>query len=147
MVVVPQPIFVRSLGVNLRCCLPDALLERTYPVRAMLDAGLIVALSSDAPMTREDDPLLGIQAAVLRRDEEGKPIAGGQALSVAEALRAYTMGGALASGDADNRGSLRAGKRADLAVLSANPLEVEPEALDELRVDMTYVDGELAYER
>ena len=108
----------------------------------MLEAGLAVALSSDAPVVADDNPLLGIRAAIRR---EG--IAPEQAVSAAEALYAYTMGGADASGDQGNRGSLALGKWADLVVLSDNPLVVEPEALTEIRVDMTFVGGKLVYEK
>jgi len=143
----PQTIFIRSLGRNFRRYLPDALLPRTYPIRAMLDAGVRVALSSDAPVVEDDNPLVGMLAAVTRRDDEGHAIAPEQAITVDEALHGYTMGGAVASGDDSNRGSIAPGKWADLAVLSRNPSSVEPEALPEIRVDMTLLAGCVVYER
>jgi hypothetical protein len=106
----PQTIFIHSLGRNFRRYLPDAFLARTYPIRAMLDAGVRVALSSDAPVVDDDNPLVGMTAAVTRRDDEGEAIAPEQAITAAEALHAYTMGGAVASGDEANRGSIEAGK-------------------------------------
>lgn len=145
-IVVPQAVFIHSLGPNFRRYLPDEFLPRCYPVRDMLDAGLTVALSSDAPVVKDDNPLLGMQAAILRRDFEGETIAPAQSITAQEALYAYTMGGAMASGDADNRGSLTVGKWADMAVLSDNPLTTAPEALTDLRVQMTLVGGEIAYE-
>ncbi|HEY8211276.1 MAG TPA: amidohydrolase [Myxococcaceae bacterium] len=144
---VPQAVFVHDLGRNFRQHLPDALLSRAYPLRDMLRAGLPVALSSDAPVVADENPLLGLRAAVLRRDEDGEAIAPEQSISAAEALFAYTMGGALASGDGGNRGSLTPGKWADLAVLTADPTAVPPEALADLRVDLTFVAGEPAFER
>jgi predicted amidohydrolase YtcJ len=144
---VPQTVFIHGLGRNFRQYLPDAFLPRCYPVRSMIDAGLTVALSSDAPVVEDDNPLLGIAAAFTRRDSEGERIAPDQAVSVGEALYAYTMGGAHASGDANNRGSIDKGKWADLAVLSANPLATEPEALTGISVDMTLVAGRIVYER
>ena len=146
-VVVPQAVFLRRLGVNFRRYLPEVLLGRAYPLRDMVDAGLVMALSSDAPVVADDSPLLGIEAAVLRRDDENVQIAPEQAISVEEALAAYTLGGARASGDADNRGSLSVGMWADLAVLSDDPVEVEPEALASIRVDMTWLGGALVFER
>jgi hypothetical protein len=143
----PQTIFIYSLGRNFRRYLPDAFLPRTYPIRAMLDAGVRVALSSDAPVVDDDNPLVGMTAAVTRRDDEGETIAPEQAITVGEALYAYTMGGAVASGDEANRGSIEAGKWADLAVLSRNPLIGPPESLGEVTVDMTLVAGRVAYER
>ena len=143
----PQAIFIPSLGRNFRNYLPDSFLPRTYPIRAMLDGGVTVALSSDAPVVEDDHPLAGMKAAIVRRDGDGVPIAPEQAITVREALYAYTMGGAIASGDEPNRGSIEPGKWADLAVLSANPLAVDAEALAEIAVDMTVVAGQVAFER
>src|SRR6185503_12805708 len=98
----PQTIFIHSLGRNFRNYLPEAFLPRTYPIRAMLDAGVRVALSSDAPVVEDDNPLVGMMAAVTRLDNTGHLIAPAQAITSAEALHAYTMGGAVATGDADN---------------------------------------------
>ena len=57
------------------------------------------------------------------------------------------MGGAIATGDTDNRGSIEAGKWADLAVLSANPLAISPETLPAAKVDMTLLAGRVVFER
>lgn len=146
-IAVPQSVFVHELGRNFREYLPEGLLPRAYPIRAMLAAGLTVALSSDAPVVEDDRPLRGIRSAVERRDDADVPIAPDQAIGAAEALHAYTMGGAIASGDEDNRGSLTPGKWADLAVLSGNPLTTPVEALTDLTVDQTWVGGRLAFER
>ena len=143
----PQAIFIKTLGRNFRSYLPDAFLPRTYPIRAMLDAGIRVALSSDAPVVIDDNPLVGMMAAITRLDEDGELIAPRQAITANEALYGYTMGGAIASGDEANRGSIEAGKWADLTVLSGNPLTESPEALPRLKVDMTFVAGRVAFER
>ena len=74
-------------------------------------------------------------------------IAPAQAITTAEALYAYTMGGAIATGDEGNRGSIEAGKWADFAVLSENPLAISPEMLPALKVDMTLVAGRVVFER
>ena len=145
-IAVPQTVFIHALGRNFRQYLPDALLARAYPVRAMLDAGVTVALSSDAPVVEDDSPLVGLQAALTRRDADGEAIAPAEAISMDEALDAYTRGGAIASGDDDNRGSLRPGMWADVAVLSGNPHETPPEELTSLRVTQTWVGGQLVYE-
>jgi predicted amidohydrolase YtcJ len=113
----------------------------------MLDGGVRVALSSDAPVVEDDNPLAGMMAAVTRRDGDGVTIAPAQAITVREALHAYTVGGSVASGDQGNRGSIERGKWADLAVLSQNPLDVEPEALPGITVDMTLVAGRVVFER
>ncbi|WP_424952466.1 amidohydrolase [Deinococcus sp.] len=113
---VPQAIFLHELRGNFERYLPPEYLPRTYPLRAMLDAGLNLALSSDGPVVQEVRPLAGLQAAVQQ------PMVAGQQITGHEALRAYTLGGALAQGDQNNRGTLEVGKWADLSVLSADPL-------------------------
>jgi predicted amidohydrolase YtcJ len=143
----PQTIFIHSLGRNFRAYLPDRFIPQTYPVRAMLDAGVRVALSSDAPVVEDDNPLAGMKAAIGRRDSEGQVIAGEQAITPAEALSGYTVGGAVASGDEANRGRIAPGQWADLAVLSGDPLCGDPEALDAIHVDMTLLAGRVVYER
>jgi len=111
----------------------------------MLDAGMTVALSSDAPVVSNDSPLAGIEAAMLRRDAEGQAIAPGEAISLDEALDAYTRGGAVASGDDGSRGCLQEGMWADLAVLSGDLRHTPPEALTSLRVTQTWVGGERVF--
>jgi len=143
-IAVPQTIFLYALGTTFRRYLPDVYYTRCYPVRSMLEAGLTVALSSDAPVVPDDNPLLGMKAAIDRQDGNGNPLAPEQAISAYDALYAYTMGGAIASGDQGNRGSIEPGKWADFAVLSDDPLTVPTEALPEIRVHQTYVGGVLA---
>ena len=144
---IPQAIFLHELGENFLAHLPDdAHIERCYPLRALLDAGIPMALSSDAPVVRCTSPLLGMQAAVLRRTAQGRPLAPTHAISTFEALSAYTLGGAEASGDLANRGTLTPGKWADMTVLDANPLTTPTEELSNIKVEMTFVGGHLAYD-
>jgi predicted amidohydrolase YtcJ len=142
----PQTIFLWELGGNFLDVLPGSMLPRTYPVRAMLDAGVAVALSSDAPVVEDDNPLRGMAAAVLRTARTGETIAMEQAITIGEALYGYTLGGAIVAGAAATRGSIEAGKMADMVVLSDDPLAAEPESLHNVRVEMTLVGGEIRYE-
>jgi predicted amidohydrolase YtcJ len=146
-VAVPQSIFLHELGGNFRAYLPDALLPRCYPIRAMLDAGVTVALSSDAPVVENDSPLAGMAAAITRRDGAGQPLLPEQAITAEEALDAYTRGGAVATGLADDLGTIAPGCRADLTVLSGSPLTTPPDALTDLTVDLTVLGGDIVYER
>jgi len=143
---VPQSIFIHALGANFLEMIPDSLFSRTYPIRSMLDAGLTVALSSDAPVVEDDNPLMGMRAAVTRQLKDGRVIQPEQRITVDEALHCYTVGGAIASGDLDSRGTITEGKWADVAVLSADPLSVEPGAIPDIRVEMTFLAGERVYE-
>jgi len=143
----PQSIFLYELGRNFLDYLPDVLLPRCYPLRAMLDAGVTVALSSDAPVVENDNPLAGMAAAITRRTREGHQIAPEQAITAAEALHAYTRGGAVSVGLEDRLGTIAPGMWADLAVLSGNPLTIPPDELTSLSVEMTMLGGRVVYER
>ena len=142
----PQTIFLYALGGNFLEMLPDSFIPRTYPIRAMLDAGLIVALSSDAPVVEDDNPLVGMYAAVTRRTHDGRVIQEDEKITQAEALRGYTVGGALAAGEFDSRGSITPGKWADVTVLSADPVTANPEDLLRIRTEMTFLAGSKVYE-
>jgi predicted amidohydrolase YtcJ len=145
--VATQPVFLPAMGATFRRYMPEVFYDRAYGVRAMLDAGLTVALSTDAPVVADDNPLLGLKAAVDRRDHAGVPLGAGQAVTPTEALWGYTQAGAILSGDEANRGSITPGKWADLVVLSGDPVTTPPEQLTELMVDQTYLAGRLVYER
>ena len=121
----------------------------TYAFRSLLDAGAVLAFGSDwyvAPM----EPLMGIYAAATRRTLDGKRPGGWvpeQKISVAEAVRAYTMGSAYASFDEHIKGSIEVGKLADLAVLSSDILTINPVEIEKARVVVTVFDGRVIYER
>jgi len=121
----------------------------TYAFRSLLDAGAALAFGSDwfvAPM----EPMMGIYAAVTRRTLDGKRPNGWvpeQKISVAEAVRAYTMGSAYASGDEKIKGSIEPGKLADLAVLSVDIFKIDPVEIEKAKVVMTVFDGRVVYER
>lgn len=142
-----QTVFLPAMGATFRRYMPEVYYERAYGVRAMLEAGLTVALSTDAPVVPDDNPLIGLKSAVDRLDHAGEPLGEQQAISAAEALYAYTQAGAILSGEEANRGSLTPGKWADLAVLSGDPLTTPPEQILNIVVEQTYVGGELVYER
>jgi predicted amidohydrolase YtcJ len=119
-----------------------------YAWRALLDAGTRLAFGSDAPV--EDlSPLLGIHAAVTRRRADGSPSPDGwhpeQRVSVAEAVHAYTMGAAYASGEEELRGSLAPGKLADLTVLDQDIFRIDPMDIQHVQVLGTMVDGQFVY--
>ena len=94
------------------------------------------------------DPLLGIHAAVTRQNANGEPEGGWypeQRISVMEAVRAFTLGAAKASGDEARAGSLTVGKRADVVVLSQDIFEIPPHDILETRVVYTVSGGKVVY--
>ena len=140
-----QTVFLPAMGATYRRYLPDEYIPRAYPAREALDAGIPFALSTDAPVVPDDNPLIGLKAAVDRLDHRGAALGPTQAITIEEALHAYTMGGAILSGDSENRGSLTPGKWADLIVLSGDPLATPTAELLSLQVEETYVAGKCVY--
>ncbi|HEX9820357.1 MAG TPA: amidohydrolase family protein [Methylomirabilota bacterium] len=78
---------------------------------------------------------------MTRRARGGEPSGLEEALTAEAALRAYTIDAARAVGLEADRGALVSGKRADFLVLSANPLECPPGAINDLQVLQTWVEG------
>src|SRR5262249_50430907 len=104
------------------------------------DAGIPQAFSSDAPCGSVA-PLVGIQAAVTRRDREGRPVSPDEGVPVEAAIRAYTIDAARAPALARDRGRLARGKRAAFAVLADDPFPVAAAPLAGIAVRATYVGG------
>lgn len=121
-----------------------------YAWRSVLDTGTPIAFGSDAPVD-PFDVMAGLRAAVTRRQENGDPGPEGwypeQRITALEALRAYTVGCAIASGEEWLKGTLMPGKLADMVVLSGNPVNSGPDALREITVDGTIVGGKVVYWR
>jgi len=121
-----------------------------YAWRSLLDAGTKLAFGSDCPVETLD-PLAGIHAAVTRRRADGSPGPGGwhpqERIGVEEAVRAYTLGAAYASGEERIRGSISPGKLADLTVLSQDIFAIAPMAILETEVVATVLDGRFVYRR
>ncbi len=143
--VVPQAVFIQALGDSFLEYVPPALSSQIYPLRTMLDAGLTVALSSDAPVVPDANPLLGMKAAYDRLSATGHAVLPGQSVGVAETLPLYTMGGAIVAGEESFKGSIGVGKLADFAVLSGDPLRAPVERLTDLKVEMTILNGQVVY--
>jgi hypothetical protein len=114
--------------------------SRVYPFRTLVDAGVVLAGSSDAPF-ESPDVLAGMGAAVTRHGFEPA-----QALTAAEAVAMYTRGGALAQQREHLTGSLTEGLRADLAVLSDDPTAVAPEDIAGIDVCLTVVGGGVVHQ-
>ena len=70
-----------------------------------------------------------------------------EGLSVLQALRVYTYNGAYTAFEEDEKGSLEEGKLADMAVLSDDILSVASTKIREIKIDQTYVDGRLVFDR
>lgn len=137
---VPQGRFVGEIGDGMLDALGPDREGDCYRQRSFLEAGAVLPGSSDRPVVL-GAPLLGIHDLVNRRTPTGHHLSPGEALTVDQALHAFTVGSATAAFDEHRKGSLTPGKLADLVVLDQDLVAVDPEAIAETRVLATMVGG------
>jgi predicted amidohydrolase YtcJ len=116
-----------------------------FPARSLLARGVRVAGSSDAPVTHYA-PLFGIEQALTRRTSDGDVCGRDERLDLAAAIRMHTLNGAYASFEEGRKGSIEAGKLADLCVLTEDITRLPVSSLRDLPVAMTILGGEVAFE-
>jgi predicted amidohydrolase YtcJ len=121
--------------------------RRAYAYRTMQQMGIPLALGSDAPVELFE-PLQILYAATQRRDPNGPPRPAwlpDQALPIADALWAYTLGAAYAGGEERDKGSLAVGKLGDAVVLREDILSVPQERMGQNGVQATILGGKIVY--
>jgi len=133
--VVTHPCFLSRFGAKYRREIDADEHESLYPLRGFCEAGVPVALGSDAPIAAAE-PLANVAAATLREDENGEPLGPGQRISAADALAMHTENGALIPG-----------RRADVVVLETDPTAVAPREIAVIGVRATVIAGEVAWAR
>lgn len=147
---VPQPVFIYNFAEFIPDYVGEYARDRQFPLRRMLDDGWPVSGSSDVWVGSEigqTNPFLSIASAVARRTFHGHELDPGQRVNVYDALRMHTLGGAYALGEERSRGTLTAGKLADLIVLDRNPLSTEVSSLTDIAVDEVVLGGSQVYRR
>ena len=120
-------------------------LESMFAVRSFLDAGLLVTQTSDYP-PGPFEPMMALQSSVTRTDIKGNVWGRSQRVTVEEAIRVGTLNGAYASCEERIKGSIEAGKLADLVVLGRNPLREDPMSIITIPIERTMVGGRWVYE-
>ena len=144
---VPNIPFMHYIWESLLDCIGEDRLNQSFNVRTMLDAGLQLTSGSDGPAYWPLDSLRDLGTCVSRQTWTGKTVGADQAISVREAIRMFTINAAYNAFEEKIKGSIEPGKLADFAVLAENPYEVAPEAIKDIPVDMTIVDGQVAFRR
>ncbi|PID01477.1 amidohydrolase [Sporosarcina sp. P2] len=144
-VVIPNPAFMYVNGDSYLEFYGDRV-HVMFPANDYLEKGIPFAFASDTPVV-DHNPLLGIHAAVNRKTISGQDAGIYQRVSVLEAIKAYTYMGAYASFDEKQKGSIEVGKLADLVVLDQSILSVDSESIKDLTVELTMIDGKIAYEK
>jgi predicted amidohydrolase YtcJ len=147
---VPQPVFLYNFGDFFPVYLGEPGLRGRFPFRALLDEGWRLSGSSDILLgseERQTNPLFSIWCCLKRETYFGEIIDPEQRISLDEALEMHTINAALALGQEGERGSLSAGKLADMIVLDENLYAVNVDRLPEITVAAVYVGGRLVFER
>ena len=117
-----------------------------WPTKTVLDAGVNLTSSSDAPVTYPNWRM-GVQAAILREGlVSGKVSGPEECLTVEEAIRTYTINGAWQDHMEDVKGSIEVGKVADFCIIGDDILEVDPRKIGEIPVLMTIVGGKIVFD-
>jgi len=104
------------------------------PSKSMLDAGLVIASGSDAPCTLPDT-IASIYAACNHPNPQ-------ESVPVLDALRMHTSACAKLSFDENTRGTLTVGKLADFVVLDQNPLQIQVQKLNNVKIEVLYLKGD-----
>jgi len=121
-----------------------------YPLSSLLKSGATLAFGSDVPVETAD-PIKGVYAAVRRQTLDGRPTSGWhrkeEGIRVLDALRAYTLGPAAATGESHLKGRLAPGYLADIVILSHDITRLRSRALLDAKVDGVILAGRLRYRR
>jgi predicted amidohydrolase YtcJ len=123
-------------------------LEGAYAWQSFIKSGTIIAGGSDAPVER-GEPMIEFYAATTRKSLKGESGEGWhpeQALSREQALKMFTIWPAYAAFEEKTRGSLEAGKLADLTILSADIMKIPAPEILKTRCLMTIIGGEIVYD-
>lgn len=123
--------------------------DKQYPMQSLIDTGVIMASSSDFPVTIPFDPLIAIQTGISRstpNKADGEVLWPEERSNLEDMIRSFTYNGAYANFLEDEIGSLEVGKRADLIVLEKNLFEIPVEEITKTKVMQTMVAGNVVYQ-
>jgi predicted amidohydrolase YtcJ len=131
--------------------LGEALIRRAYAAGTVVAAGGSLAAGSDWAYDNLDlNPLPYLEALVSRKDPFGRTpgqFNPDQALSVAQAIKTFTLNGAIAMGTEKETGSIEKGKLADFIVLDKNLFNIPVDSISDVNVDLTIFDGRVIFRR
>jgi predicted amidohydrolase YtcJ len=120
-------------------------LNHMFALRSFLDAGIRPTQASDYP-PGPFEPMMALQSEVTRTDSKGNVWGAMQRISLEEAIRVGTMNGAYASYEENIKGSIEAGKLADLVVLGRDPFKENPSTIINIPIERTMTGGNWVFE-
>ncbi|MGM8364518.1 amidohydrolase [Virgibacillus sp. W0181] len=141
---IPQPLLIYMAGDMYN--LEKERLDNVFAVKSCMNQGLKPAGSSDGPVV-DSSPFLGMHALMTRETISGKPVGKDQIIDVKTAVKMYTNHAAYAAFEEDEKGSIEAGKYADLVILPEGFMNFSAEEVKQTKVKMTIVNGEIVYEK
>ena len=118
----------------------------SQPWRDLFNTGAVITNGTDVPVERID-PIASYYSSVTRRMIDGQAFYPEHKMTREEALQTYTINNAYAAFEENYKGTLSPGKYADFIVLSNNLLTIEDSDIPSTTIDMTFVGGELKYQR
>ena len=122
-----------------------------WAIKELVDRGVTVTAGSDWPVLYSPNPFPAIEAMVTRKDpSENRPEESfnpEQAITLEQALKIFTLGGAFELHQEDVAGSIEVGKYADMVVLDRNLFDVPITNVSETLVLQTWFEGELVFDR
>lgn len=123
-------------------------IKESYNYRKFIDEGVKIATSSDCPVD-SINPMKNLYVSVTRKDYNGFPPEGWQSekrMTLEESLESFTLGSAYSSFEENKKGSITVGKLADLVVLSDDISTINPNLIQDTKILMTILDGNIVYE-
>ena len=142
--IVTQPVFIHYYGEKYLSEVETQCHPWLYRARSFLEHKIPLAFSSDCPIAPLN-PLIGVQAAVTRKSQQGSVIGFDEGLSPYTALQMSTHSGAWMGFEEDCKGIIAPGMYADLIVLDADPTAAPPEEIEKIKVKMTILNGEVVW--
>nr|MDO8109678.1 amidohydrolase [Candidatus Sigynarchaeota archaeon] len=138
-IIASQPAFINSEFTWLERRLGPDRVKQTYPFKSIIDAGIVLAGASDAPV-ESANVLKALQACVTRHG-----LVKGECIGVMDAIRVFTWNAAYALNQEKSKGSIEPGKIADFIVLDKNPAKVPSDAVEKIKLLATYQRGKKIY--
>lgn len=122
----------------------DERLNKMFATKSFLDAGILPAMHSDAPVSNFDARARW-EGAVLRTTGTGKQLGASQCIDAEDALIMFTKGGANATGELDKKGTIEKGKLADFVLIQEDPTTIPANQIHNIHIQQTWVDGKLVF--
>ena len=144
-VISTQPLFIYYSGDGWYRLFGEDRLQMSIPVKTPVDMGIPVALGSDYPCSPDTRPQMTLWCAVTRRTITGRLIGSKESVDIQQALRLHTMGSAYAAHEENVRGSIEAGKDANLVVWSDDLYTIPTDKIRDVEAELTIIEGQIVH--